>query len=153
MHPCIDVATVKYVHDIPKIICNRNIAKQALWKHPICLTDYDHDYILEEIEHREKIELEINSRDDGDEEYIFCFNPFFISSIELLYMVFPQYVYACDISYYFIMSFILQPLFLLINMLLTSQKYLFSLCCWCIWLRETLIQTWETFLILPKGSI
>ena len=66
VHPCLDFVAVKYVHDIPKIICNRNNAKQDLQKHPICLTDSDHDYILEAIEHRDKIELEINSRDDGD---------------------------------------------------------------------------------------
>ena len=68
MHPCLDVVTVKYVHDIPKSICNRNNSKQALQTHPICLTDCDHDYILEEIEHRDKVELEINSRDDVEEE-------------------------------------------------------------------------------------
>ena len=32
------------------------------------MTDYDPNYILEEIEHREKIEYEKNIRDDGDEE-------------------------------------------------------------------------------------
>ena len=68
MHPCLNVVSVKYVHDIPKIVCNRNNSKQALQKHPICLTDCDNDYILGEIEHRDKIDLEINSRDDGDEE-------------------------------------------------------------------------------------
>ena len=47
MHPCIDVVTVKYVYDIPKIICNRNHAKQALQKHHIFLTDSDHDYTPE----------------------------------------------------------------------------------------------------------
>ena len=55
---------------------NINNTKIALQKHPICLTDSDHDYILEAIEHIDKIELEINSRDDGDEEYIFCFKLF-----------------------------------------------------------------------------
>ena len=30
--------------------------------------DSDHDYTLEEIEHRDKIDLERNLRDDGDEE-------------------------------------------------------------------------------------
>ena len=37
------------------------------------MTDCDHDYILEEIEHRDKIELKINSRYDGDEEYIYIY--------------------------------------------------------------------------------
>ena len=68
MYPCIDVVVIKYVHDIPISIWNRNHAKQALQKLPICLTDPDYDYILGEIEHRDKIELEINWGDDGDEE-------------------------------------------------------------------------------------
>ena len=54
--PCLDVVAVKYVHYITKSICNKNHGKQALIKHPICLTDSDHDYIFEEIEHRDKIE-------------------------------------------------------------------------------------------------
>ena len=49
VHPCLDVAEVKDVHDTPKIICNRNNTKQVLLKHPICLTDSDNDYTLEEI--------------------------------------------------------------------------------------------------------
>ena len=73
VHPCLDVVAVKYDHDIPKGVFNRNNSKQALQKHPIYLTEYDHDYIFEEIEHRDKIELEINSRDDGDEEYFVLF--------------------------------------------------------------------------------
>ena len=52
VHPYIDVVAVKYFHDILKSILNRNHAKQALQKQPICLTDSDHDYILEEIEHK-----------------------------------------------------------------------------------------------------
>ena len=30
VYTCLDVVAVKYVHDIPKIICNRNYAKQSL---------------------------------------------------------------------------------------------------------------------------
>ena len=70
VHPCLDVVTVKCVHRIPTSICNRNNAKQALQKYPYCLTESDHDCILEEIERRDKIELEINSRDDGDEYFL-----------------------------------------------------------------------------------
>ena len=72
---------VKYVHDIPKSICNRNHAKKDLQKHPICLNESDNDYFLEEIEHIEKLELDINLRDHGDEKYIlfilshFLFHP------------------------------------------------------------------------------
>ena len=60
--------TVKDVHYIPKSIFNKNHAKQDLQKYPICLTASDHDYILEEIEHREKNDLKRNLRDDDDEE-------------------------------------------------------------------------------------
>ena len=34
----------------------------------MCLIDSDHDYILEEILRIDKVEFEINLRDDGDEE-------------------------------------------------------------------------------------
>ena len=53
-------------------------------------------------------------------------------------------------SYNFIICI---PLFLHINMLFTSQRSLFYLCCWCIWLRETLFQRWQTLLLLMKGRI
>ena len=59
---------VKHVHDIPRIICNRNQTKQNLQRHPVCLTDSDHEYILEEIEYRYKIEYEPNINNYGDEE-------------------------------------------------------------------------------------
>ena len=68
VHPCLDVVAVKDVHDTNKSIRNRNHTKQALQKHYLCLTESDHDYILEEIEHRDKIESVINLRDHGDEE-------------------------------------------------------------------------------------
>ena len=64
-----------------------------------------------------------------------------------------KYVYACEISYYLIMSFILQPLFICIIILFNIQRYLFSMCCWCIWLNGTLFWTQKTFLLLPKESI
>ena len=44
---------------------------------------------------------------DGDEEsFLLILYFLFILSIELLYNIFPQYVYACGIIYYPIMSFI-----------------------------------------------
>ena len=49
MHSFLDVLALKDVLDFPKNICNRKHEKQDLRKHPICLTDPDHDYILEEI--------------------------------------------------------------------------------------------------------
>ena len=47
VHPCLDVVAVKEVHGIPRIFCTRNQEKQALRRHIIFMTDYDHDYILE----------------------------------------------------------------------------------------------------------
>ena len=44
-------------------------------------------------------------------------------------------------------------LFFCINILFISQWYLVSLCYWFIWLRETLFQTWKTFLLIPKEII
>ena len=115
MHSCYHVVAVKYVHYVPKSIHNINNTKIDLQKHPICLTDSDHDYILGEIEHRNKIELERNLRDDGDEEqFLLILSHLLISSIELFYIFFPQYLYACDISYYLIISFIFN-LYLLIS--------------------------------------
>ena len=77
------------------------------------MTDSHHDYILEDIEHKNKIEFEINLRYDGDEEYfLLILSNLFLSSIELLYTIFPQYVNSYDISYYPIMSFILNIYFL-----------------------------------------
>ena len=51
VNTCLDVVAIKYVHNIPKCICNRNHAKQALLNHTLCLTDSDNYYIFEEIEH------------------------------------------------------------------------------------------------------
>ena len=55
VHPYLDGVLVKYFCDIPKSICNINHAKTALQKHHICLTESDHDYIIEGIEHIEKL--------------------------------------------------------------------------------------------------
>ena len=46
LHTYLDVMVVKYVHDIPIIVCSRNEPKQALQRHPF-LTDSDNDYIIE----------------------------------------------------------------------------------------------------------
>ena len=56
VNPCIYFLAVKDVHNIPNSIYNRNNAKQTLQKHPIFMTDSDHDHILEKIEHRYIIE-------------------------------------------------------------------------------------------------
>ena len=67
-YPCLDTVAVKDVHNITRSICNINQAKQYLQRHPICLTDSDYDYILEEIDHRDKIEYEKNIRGYDEKE-------------------------------------------------------------------------------------
>ena len=57
LHPRLDVIIIRYVQDIPKNLCSRNQAKKAIQRHPIIMTDADYDYILDEIERREKLSL------------------------------------------------------------------------------------------------
>ena len=56
VHTCLELVTVKYVHNIPRSVYSRNQQKQALQRNPSCLTDYDQNYILEKIERRDNIE-------------------------------------------------------------------------------------------------
>ena len=58
LHPQLGVNEVIDFHDITKIVCNRTQAKKSIPRQPICLTDFDYDYILQEIGHRYKIEFE-----------------------------------------------------------------------------------------------
>ena len=60
IHTCLDDMVVKYVQYITRSVCNRNKSKQALQIHPVYLTEYDHDYILDEIGNIDKIEYEGN---------------------------------------------------------------------------------------------
>ena len=48
-HPQLEVNAVTDFHAIPTSICSRTQAKKAISRQPICLTDADYDYILEEI--------------------------------------------------------------------------------------------------------
>ena len=57
LHPYIDVITIIYVQDIPKDLCNIIQAKKSIQRHPIIMTDADYDYILNEVERREKFSL------------------------------------------------------------------------------------------------
>ena len=68
VHPCLDVVGIRYVHNIHRSVCNRNQSKHTLQIHPLCMTNPDHDQILEEIDCRDKIQYGINIRGDGDEE-------------------------------------------------------------------------------------
>ena len=57
LHPGLDFATIRYVQDIPKTVCNRIQVEKSIQRHPICMTDTDYDYILYGIERRDKIEF------------------------------------------------------------------------------------------------
>ena len=46
-------------HTIPTSVCTRTQENKAISRQPVCLTDYDYDYILEEIGHQENIKFEI----------------------------------------------------------------------------------------------
>ena len=44
---------------IPIIVCNINQVGRTIPRHPICITDAYHDYILDEITHQDEFEFEI----------------------------------------------------------------------------------------------
>ena len=52
LHPRLEANEVTDSHAITKILCTRTQAKQSISKHPICLTDSEYYYILEEIGHQ-----------------------------------------------------------------------------------------------------
>ena len=54
LHPCLDVMKVTEVKQIHKSVWNRNQSHKAIQGYPICLTDSDHDFILDEIKCRDK---------------------------------------------------------------------------------------------------
>ena len=58
LHPQLEVNAITDFHAIPTSICSRTQAKKPISRQPICLTDSDYDYILEEIVRRDKIEFE-----------------------------------------------------------------------------------------------
>ena len=57
IHPSLEVIIIRYVQDIPKKLCGRSEAKKSIQRHPIIVTDADYDYIMDEIERREKLSL------------------------------------------------------------------------------------------------
>ena len=57
LHPQLEVDAITDFHTIPTSVCSRTQAKKAISRQPICLTDADYDYILEEIGRRDKIEF------------------------------------------------------------------------------------------------
>ena len=90
-HPCFDVIIVKYIHDIPRSDYNRNQLIQALQRYTICLTDSDHDYIIDEIGRREKMEHKKYISVDNNEEYFFTdcvlIKELFIFLLELIFIL------------------------------------------------------------------
>ena len=57
-------------HTIPTSICSRTQTKKEISRQPTCLSDFDYDYILEEIGRQDKIEFEIEIyvyRDDMED--------------------------------------------------------------------------------------
>ena len=58
IHPLLEINAVTDFHAIPKMVCTRTLAKNAIPRQPICLTNSDYDYILEEIGCLYKIEFE-----------------------------------------------------------------------------------------------
>ena len=60
MHLCIDVKIISDMKDIPKIIFTRTQAHKDIQKHPIYITDTDHDYIIDEIKQRRGVFHERN---------------------------------------------------------------------------------------------
>ena len=58
LNPQLEVNAVTYFHAITTSVCNMTQAKQIISRQPICLTDSDYDYILEEIGRRDEIDFE-----------------------------------------------------------------------------------------------
>ena len=58
LHPQLEGDAITDFHEIPRSICSRTQEKESISRQPICLSDYEYDYILEEIDQRDKIEFE-----------------------------------------------------------------------------------------------
>ena len=54
-----NIFAVKYIQDMPISVFNRNQAQQDLQRYPICITDSDNDYIIDENLRWDKISYEI----------------------------------------------------------------------------------------------
>ena len=57
LHPRLDDVEITDVQEIPTYVCNRIQEKKDIQRHPIYLTYYDYDYILDEIKQPEKLSL------------------------------------------------------------------------------------------------
>ena len=58
LHSLLDVIEIKYIHDIPKSVCNRTQVKKIHIVTSFFLADSGYDYILKEIDLPRKIEFE-----------------------------------------------------------------------------------------------
>ena len=58
VHPCLDFSVVIYAADITKSVWNSNQAQISLPRHPICINDTNHDYILDAVMRWNQIEFE-----------------------------------------------------------------------------------------------
>ena len=58
LHPQLEVNAITDFRAIPTSVCSMTQAKISISRQPICLSDYEYDYILEEIYQRDKIEYE-----------------------------------------------------------------------------------------------
>ena len=58
LHTQLEGDAITDFHAIPTSICSRTQGKKAISRQPICLTDADYDYILEDIDRQDKIEFE-----------------------------------------------------------------------------------------------
>ena len=55
LHPRLEVIIIRYLQDINKKLCGKSEAKKSIQRHPIIVTDADYDYIMDEIESRERL--------------------------------------------------------------------------------------------------
>ena len=58
LHQQLEVNAITDFRAIPTSVCSRTKAKKSISRQPICLTDADYDYILEEIGRQDKIEMD-----------------------------------------------------------------------------------------------
>ena len=68
LHPQLEANAITYFNAISTGIFSRTQAKKAISRQPICLTDYDSDYILEEFFCQDKIEFERDVKFYSDDE-------------------------------------------------------------------------------------
>ena len=64
VHPCLEVSSKKNVADIPRSIYNKKLSGQDVQRQPFYIADTYHDYILDEIDHRDHIKYRIQKHND-----------------------------------------------------------------------------------------